>query len=92
MADLFKQGEAARAKGDYVDAVIKFKTSADAGYIPAIVALAQANEKGQGVPKNLDQANALYRLAAEKGEAAAAADAARTQTGMGGGVKGRGAG
>ena len=81
MADLFKAGEAKRAKGEYVEAVISFKMAADTGYVPAILALAQANEKGQGVPKNLDQASALYRLAAEKGEAAAAAEAERTKKG-----------
>jgi len=81
MAEHFKRGEASRAKGAYVEAVLHFKMAADEGYAPAIMALAQAHEKGQGVPKNAEQAAALYRLAAQQGIATAEGNAERVLVG-----------
>jgi len=81
MAEHFKRGEASRARGAYVEAVLHFKMAADEGYAPAIMALAQAHEKGQGVPKNAEQAAALYRLAAQQGIATAEGNAERALAG-----------
>lgn len=69
-ADLEK-GLAAANSGDYQTAFENFLPLAAEGHVSAQLALADMYDKGNGVPKDIDEALRWYRMAAEQGNAQA---------------------
>jgi len=67
-----KAGVEAWERGDYARAVAEWKLDAARGDADAQFNLAQAYKLGRGVPADLQQAENLYRLAAERGHIQAA--------------------
>jgi TPR repeat protein len=68
---LYGMGVIHRAAGDFAKAAEAFQRAADAGHAGAMVALAQAHYRGEGVSRDETKAGALVMQAAEKGSAEA---------------------
>lgn len=68
-ADTWKQAVARYQSGDHAGAARLTLQAAQAGYPTAIYEMGYMYENGDGVPKNLNEAQRWYRTGAEKGEA-----------------------
>ena len=76
-AEQLVRGEAALARGDYAIAYESFRPLAERGNTRAQTRLAEMYAGGQGVKRNPNQAYIWYSLAAQGGNASAAAERAK---------------
>lgn len=66
-----EEGEAAYAKGDYADAIAKFKFAVAQGNAIAQFNMGSMHRTGSGVEKNFAEAAKWFKLAADQGNASA---------------------